>query len=301
MDAASPPASQVIGVPNDGWDPRVRQFRYGSLVDSFAVLTSQYTVLVDTLVNPESVTEVLRLLTVDHPERRQPLLVVNTHGDWDHVWGNCVFDGAHPTHPAIIIGSRLAAEAMTSPRSLDLLLDYQKAHPREYARVEWVPPNIAVDGGARIDGGDLSLELIPSPGHTPDHLVVWIPEIKLLLAGDAAEASMPYVNGADTLPQVRETLRQLVDLQPETVLASHAPGNHSPDLLPWNLTYFDQLEAHCRRSLALGAEPEKVLGEWTLDSAVPARWQPPIDLTEFYTNSHARAVSAMCTWIRQPG
>ncbi|HZJ49394.1 MAG TPA: MBL fold metallo-hydrolase [Actinomycetota bacterium] len=48
-------------------------------------------------------------------------------------------------------------------------------------------------GPFRIDGGDLRLDLVETPGHTEDHVSVWIPQLRLLLAGDAVEHPFPHV------------------------------------------------------------------------------------------------------------
>lgn len=286
---------QVTALANTGYDPRIRTFRYGSIVDSFAVLTERYTVLIDTMVNPEAMVEVLKILDRDAPHRAPSHLVINTHGDWDHVWGNALFAGREATFPAPIIGSRLATEAMLSVEARDLLADYQAQYPGVYDRVAWEPPNIALDGGGFVAGGDLTLELISTPGHTPDHLAVWLPEIRVVLAGDAAEASMPYVNDPIALPQLRASLQRLQALDPAVVLACHAFGGGSPDLLTWNLAYFDELEGRCAKH---AGSIEDFLADWRFEEAVPERWQPPADQLEFYRRSHARAADAMLSWLR---
>ena len=57
------------------------------------------------------------------------------------------------------------------------------------------PPTLrscfSVNGRLLIDGGDLTLALLPTPGHTIDHYALYIPEINTLLAADAAE--LPYL------------------------------------------------------------------------------------------------------------
>ena len=44
-----------------------------------------------------------------------------------------------------------------------------------------------------LHGGDLTLELLHTPGHTPDHVAVWIPEIKTCLAVDTVEHPIPEI------------------------------------------------------------------------------------------------------------
>ncbi len=70
-------------------DPRVRVFRHGDVVDTFLVTTERFLVVIDTATSPEAIEAVLAV--VEPPGNGRSLLVVNTHGDWDHVWGNVVF------------------------------------------------------------------------------------------------------------------------------------------------------------------------------------------------------------------
>src|SRR5205823_12393794 len=65
---------------------------------------------------------------------------------------------------------------------------------------------ILFDDQLIIDGGDLTLRLFATPGHQPDHIAILIPEINLLLAGDAAESPFPFAESAAAMPQLRASL-----------------------------------------------------------------------------------------------
>jgi glyoxylase-like metal-dependent hydrolase (beta-lactamase superfamily II) len=123
----------------------------------------------------------------------------------------------------------------------------------------FVPPTVQVDGCLLIDGGDLTLELFPTPGHTVDHYSLYIPEINTLLAADAAELPYSMARTVDGLPALRQSLAQLAALKAETVLYCHAPGTIGPQLLHDNKAYFDRLEERCRAALAQGvpAQPDE--------------------------------------------
>ena len=47
--------------------------------------------------------------------------------------------------------------------------------------VRLTPPTITFEDRLWIDGGDLALELFSTPGHQPDHISVWIPQIGMAL------------------------------------------------------------------------------------------------------------------------
>src|SRR5260370_41941825 len=82
-------------VPEMSSDPRVRVFRRtlrgledfeGMEVDAYVILGERYVVLLDTLLCPADMAEIMRII---EPELHGgQLLCVNSHADWDHTWGN---------------------------------------------------------------------------------------------------------------------------------------------------------------------------------------------------------------------
>ena len=288
-------------VPNGGWDERVLVLRRGALVDVFAVVTERYVVLIDTLDTPAAAEAALAHLRAPLASGRR-LLVVNTHADWDHAWGNAAFAGPDAAWPAPIIGHRLCRERLRSAAARDELARMQAAEPARFGAVALVPPTIAFDGDLTIDGGDLTLELLPTPGHQPDHVAVWLPELRLLLPGDAAEDPFPSVADAAGLPALRASLARLAALEPATVLACHAPGRTDPGLLAANIAYFDALEAHCRAALARGLAPDPpeeadvgALIGYDLEAAAPGGL--PAGQEDYYRASHDGAIRAMLAWL----
>jgi glyoxylase-like metal-dependent hydrolase (beta-lactamase superfamily II) len=246
-------AEPVMLVPNAGWDARVLVCRCGALVDTWVVVSRRYVVIVDTMDGPQSAAALLEIAR-PHLDGRQ-LLVLNTHSHWDHAWGNQAFDGPGALHPAPILATRACAELFGQARAQVKLAEMQAQEPVRFDEVRLTPPTLVFDGAGRIDGGDLTLELLPAPGHAPDQLVVWIPEIRTLLAADAAEAPFPFAQAPETLPALRATLAQMAALDPAVALYCHAPETAGPALLQANIGYFDALEERCRAALANGAPP----------------------------------------------
>lgn len=285
------PRSPISLVPNAGWDERVSVLRCGSVVDSFAVRTESWLVLIDTLVSREAMASALDLLPRE--DRSRPLLVINTHGDWDHVWGNGLFAGPDAVLPAPILGSERTGRVMRSPDAAETLARKQAEDPEEFATASIQPPTLRFAGEAAVDAGELTFHLLPSPGHTADHLAVWVPEIRLLFAGDAAEAPLPWVTRGDDIPVLRASLRRLAALEPAQVLYCHAPGRHDAALIMRNLRYFDDLEARCRQATG----PDAVKREWPLEEAIGDLFPPP-DQVPFYRAAHHAAIAAMSEWLR---
>lgn len=243
-------SDSVIVVPNQGWDERILVCRCGPLVDTFIVITARTVVIIDTLINRATAEALLDIARSHLPGRE--LLVVNTHADWDHAWGNHVFAGPTARYPAPIIASRKCAERLRSDPARRKLAAKRALSPGRHDDVVLTPPTVLFDERLVIEGGDLTLQLFATPGHTSDHVAVFIPEISTLLPGDAAELPFPFVESAAAMPAMRASLAQMVTLGAETVLYCHAPITSGPALLRQNLAYFDTIERHCRAALRAG-------------------------------------------------
>jgi len=278
-------------------DRRVRIFRAEHEVDTSVLVTERYVVLVDTMATPELAEGIVESVRPELVGRQ--FLVINTHADYDHAWGNALFAAPDGRYPAPIIGRQGVYDRLRSDEDLQSLRRRQAAETR-FASVRLVPPTITFTDGLRIDGGDLTISLIPTPGHTDDHVSVWIPELRLVLAGDAAERPIPYVNRPTDLPRLRDSIRRLAALDPAMVIPCHG-GTTDPALLSANLMYLDKVEASARAAIAGGGLPP----DWTVRDDLPAIIAMPYDAvappgedtldavdSAFYQQSHLRAVRA---------
>ena len=78
--------------------------------------------------------------------------------------------------------------------------------------------------GERIDLGDISLETIHTPGHTPGHLGFFIPEHDLLFAGDIDLTSFGPFYGHDfaDISDFLSSIEKLKKIQAKMVVSGHA-------------------------------------------------------------------------------
>lgn len=291
------PDDTVQLVPNSGWDTRILVCRCGTLVDTFIIVTTRYVVLLDTMINTATASS---LLTIAEPHLiGRQLLVVNTHADWDHAWGNHVFAGPGAAHVAPIIATQGCANRLRSPEAAAKLAAMRAKEPGRFDDVQLTPPNLLFDQRFAIDGGDLTLELFATPGHKADHISVYVPEIRTVLAGDAAELPFPFVESATTMPLLRDSLARMAALEPEHALYCHAPVTSGPAVLARNMAYFDTIEQRCRAALARGvpAEPgaeadvEALVG-FPYQEAIPGDMDADA-LADFYRPGHRAALRAM--------
>jgi glyoxylase-like metal-dependent hydrolase (beta-lactamase superfamily II) len=245
-----------------GVDGRIRSFSCGDEVDTFALVTERLLVVVDTHSTPALGRQLRQLVEPLRGDRL--LLVVNTHADYDHAWGNAAFaDAPILAHPR-------AAERLRGDTFAASLERRRREQPGRFDEMTALPPNILVEPPASIEGGDLSIELIATGGHTEDHLSLWLPQLGVLLAGDAAEQPWPHVPDAAGLASERASLERLAGLAPTVVLPCHG-GIHDASLLARNLAYY----------AAVASDPSL-----TLEAAAAIAGADPAALPQLYRDFH---------------
>jgi glyoxylase-like metal-dependent hydrolase (beta-lactamase superfamily II) len=217
-----------------GLDKRLSVIRLGDVVDAAFVRTERFNVLIDTLDTPEACESALKAL--EQAETSAPLIVINSHMDWDHFWGN----GALAPQ-TMIIAHEAALDRFKTPE-VKGRLDYKRASSTRFQGVKLVPPTVTFSHNAKLHGGDLTLQLLHTPGHTPDHVSIWIPELRVCLAGDAVEDPIPEVSSGNPndLQSLISSLRRIQNLGAKHVILAHGQTS-SPSIVGKNLRYFERI------------------------------------------------------------
>ena len=144
--------------------------------------------------------------------------VINTHGHYDHAFGNSVF------RPATIWGHVRCATMLRvgGERSRAKLVDDAPSLASEAAEVVIDPPDRVFETEATIDFGGRHLELrYLGRAHTDNDIVIHVPDASLVFAGDLVEESGPPYFG-DAYPiEWPATVEGIVDLQPGVVVPGH--------------------------------------------------------------------------------
>lgn len=296
--------NEVFWYPNQGWDSRLHIVANGELVNVFLLVTERYVILVDTLLNATTAQAL-----VDYALRYLPgrqLLVINSHADWDHAWGNQLFAGPNAPYPAPIIAHIKGAIRFHTPETIARLEKMQESEPHIFGDVVLTKPTLTFSHQLIIDGGDLKLHLFPTPGHTVDHITVYIPEISTLLAGDAAELPFPILHNSRDMPVLRASLALMAERNARHVFYCHAHPSIGPQLLLDNIAYYDTLEAACRAALARGLDTDAIPNA-DLPSALNCDYAAAVpttgawkDVSYYYrTKGHAQQLRFMLAWLQQ--
>jgi glyoxylase-like metal-dependent hydrolase (beta-lactamase superfamily II) len=111
-------------------------------------------------------------------------------------------------------------------------------------RERWKGLRVIDAAGEPVPAGDGVLEIIPTPGHAPDHLCFFDPESRDLYCGDLARRGgtivIPARKGGD-LRVYLESLRRVRELAPRRLLPGHGPIVDDP------IALIDEYLAHRQR------------------------------------------------------
>jgi len=156
----------------------------------------------------------------------------------DHIFGSIVFvrEGAK------IIAHRNAYEHLREIGGIKGYVEFMKGKVNGEYRdlvkkgydvgsimfkgVEDVWPDILIDTEYTLKLGDIEIKLIPTPGHTPSNIVVYVPRCKLLFAGDTIYSCYPPNTRFATPKLIKEWIRALdylSTLDIDIIIPGHGP------------------------------------------------------------------------------
>ena len=145
--------------------------------------------------------------------------VAFTHGHWDHVIGWQSFPEAAvwasaSLAQAIADGSELAEKSLASARDFD-----GRWYVRREPPLRWPSNARALGEGERLRVGQVDVQTLLLPGHSPDGVGLLVEGV--LLVGDyLSPCEIPFV---DDLDAYRQTLLRLQALDLEQVIPGHGP------------------------------------------------------------------------------
>ena len=183
------------------------------------VVTPAGVVVVDALGSPALATELLQAIAriTLQPVRH----VVVTHYHADHVYGLQVFKAAGATITAHRAGQ---AYLHSDTAALRLQASREELRPWVDEDTRLVAADRWIDSTTTFTLGGVNFVLQPAgPAHTPEDLVVVLPQHQVLLAGDLVfRGRIPFVGTADSGRWV-QALQRLLALGVQTIVPGHGP------------------------------------------------------------------------------
>lgn len=163
---------------------------------------------------------------------RPPRLLVSTHHHGDHTFGNWML----PASTTVVGHTRCRDEVLTAG-----FLAAQVLTGPDYGRQVLRPPDLTFDDRLVLHAGGRRVELIHlGPAHTTNDVVAWLPDERVLFAGDICFAGgQPFlVEGSVT--GFREALAGIRALQPAVLVPGHGPVQRGEEVT----ALLDDLDAY---------------------------------------------------------
>lgn len=188
---------------------------------SYVVVGKKKALVIDTMYGYENVCDVVRKIT------NLPLIIINTHGHIDHIYGNGHFK------QEILINKKdykLAKLQYSYKEYLPLKMHFNFS-PIEFSFIK---------EGDIIDLGELSLEVIEFPGHTKGGILLLDRKDKILFTGDSINRhNWMQLPESLSFKKLISSLEKIAPLRPEYDFILH---NHAQDFEPATL-YEEYFEA----------------------------------------------------------
>ncbi len=189
----------------------------------YIIFGHEHTFVLDTFLGPDSMKYVLQEIE-ERTTRKLPIVIFNSHADYDHYWGNCAFEKAD------IVGHELCKERIISESEAALI----KHVNEKKGDVIIVPPNITFQENLRFEKDGVIF--FYTPGHKLDCSSCYDEKDGVLFVGDNVESPLPYLNHPN-FDQYIQTLDSYLKFDSNLIIAGHDPPLKNTDLIHRNINY----------------------------------------------------------------
>jgi glyoxylase-like metal-dependent hydrolase (beta-lactamase superfamily II) len=211
-------------------------------VISYLIVGQKQALLFDTGMGIADIRKIASRLT------SRPVVVLNSHTHDDHVGGNWQFNSIFGMDTAFTRenakGSTADAQAEIAPGEICGNLP-KGFDPKAYRTKPW-HISFFIHDGFRIKLGGRTVEVIATPGHTPDAIALIDRDNKLLFTGDTYYPAPIWLYRPETdLAAYEKSIARLAALASEvnTVLGAHNIPVAPPTVLPALVQAFADLQA----------------------------------------------------------
>lgn len=183
------------------------------------IVTDDGVVVIDALGSPALAQELMAEIRRITPKPIKVMVITHYHAD--HIYGLQEFKDAG----AQLIGQKDGQVYLHSETAeLRLKASREEMFPWIDEKTRLVPADRWIDGPTTLRMGGLDIELHPAgPAHTPEDMVVYIPQLKVLVAGDLVfRGRVPFVGQADSGRWIG-ALDRLLSFETAVIIPGHGP------------------------------------------------------------------------------
>ncbi len=229
-------------------------------VTASAIVTSAGAVVIDTLPFPGETRQVIEFI-----ERRAPVkYVIYTHYHADHTYGGYLFRNAQ------FIAHALCRDLLINRGEAGLKL--ARAQNPSLAEVQLRLPDLIFTGEMSLRLGGKTFVLTHSPGHTPDGIIVYIREDKILFAADTV-MPVPYIVDGDA-PTMLRSLQVLKSMALENVVQGHGEiilRGEINETINSSINYLNKMQTAVVNSITANQSRDDMLREYDIESCGKTR------------------------------
>lgn len=178
----------------------------GHLASGYIVVGEDKVAVIDTMNGLNDLKAAVRKIT------DKPIVLINTHGHPDHIFGNIYFEEHAYLNP----------KDMPMAESFKNIPEFKKACEE---RGVTMPPFEPVNEGDVIDLGGRTLEVYEIPGHTPGSVALLLKEDRILFTGDSVNHYLwMMLDGCSKLSDYVKSLDRIMFLEEkaDVILQGHA-------------------------------------------------------------------------------
>lgn len=193
----------------------------GIATNVYVIHAKKHVFIIDTYLGPDIMKPINQY--IENQYGNKPLIIVNSHSHWDHVWGNGLYASS-------LIVSHMRCKEFMLQNGLEEL---KKHKPYQRGEVTLTYPNLTFTDKVYFEEDNVLM--YHTPGHTEDEISVLDMLDKVLFAGDNLERPIPYLMSKNLIQYIH-TLEGYLNLDVEIVIGGHT-GCENKSLIWHNLDY----------------------------------------------------------------
>ena len=197
MNATIHKINDYVTCINDGW-----------ISVCYVVCGKEKACVIDTVKGHENLKDIVRTIT------DLPLVVVNTHGHIDHIYGNSFFEKAYIHADDVEIHDRAFAQKQAATKEQVDQFGATEEYYKWYISCGPCPLEFTKPGDV-FDLGGITLEVVNLRGHTKGSIGLLDKKGGLFFSGDALNIELwMQLPDSTSLREMQETLRNLEPYRP---------------------------------------------------------------------------------------